>query len=51
MEWLQQAPDSFTVGLLVGLVLGLAFRFGMQLLSAVAVLVVIFELLKASGAL
>lgn len=51
LQVLQQIPDSFTVGLLVGLTLGIASRAAVRFLSIAATLLVIFELVHASGAL
>jgi hypothetical protein len=51
MEWLQQLPDSFTVGVLFGLVLGLASRVAVKFLAYGVALLVVVELLAAAGAL
>jgi hypothetical protein len=51
MEWLQQLPDSFTVGVLFGLVLGLVSRVAVKFLAYGVALLVVVELLTAAGAL
>ncbi len=51
MDWLQQLPDSFTVGVLFGLVLGIASRAAVRFLAYGVALLVIVELVAAAGAL
>jgi len=51
MEFLQQLPDSFAVGVLFGLILGIASRAAVKLLAYGVALLVVFELLTAAGAL
>lgn len=51
MDWLTLAPSNFTIGLLVGLVLGLFSKHALQLLTYAAIIIAAFELIRASGAL
>lgn len=46
MEFLQQLPDSFTVGALVGLALGIFSKAAVRFLAIAAGLVVAFELVR-----
>lgn len=48
---LSSIPLEFTGGLVVGLVLGIAAKFAVRALAAVAVLLVVVELVARSGAL
>ncbi|MGH7259956.1 MAG: hypothetical protein ACREI9_04660 [Nitrospiraceae bacterium] len=51
MEFLQQLPDSFTLGVLFGLVLGIASKAAVKFLAYGVALLVVVELLVAAGAI
>lgn len=51
MQWLQQLPDSFALGAVVGLVLGLVPRLAIKVVVYGAAFLVVVELLAAAGAL
>lgn len=46
MEFLQQLPNSFALGVLVGLTLGIAMKGAVRLLASVALLFVALELVR-----
>lgn len=51
VPWIEHVSAQFSVGLLVGLVLGISSKFALRFLALAAGAYVIFELVRASGAL